>query len=118
VWKCLIARAKFERCDLRIEGGVRGSERCFWIRQRDSADDSLMTMMIGEIDDDCEAMVGAAAAGRWHPETVDWLGQERLQLVRPADSPQTRQSRVGQQQRCRQGIGHASSVNCFAACCF
>jgi len=114
VWKCLIGRAEFEMCDLKIEGGVRGCERCFWSRQRDAADESLMTMLTGETASDCEAMAGAAA-GRWHTKRVDWLGQERLPLVRPADSPQTRQSRVGQQQMCRQGIGHASSsVNCFA----
>eukprot|EP00986_Skeletonema_menzelii_P013530 scaffold7968_cov156-Skeletonema_menzelii.AAC.4 len=58
--------------------------------------------MIGEIDDDCEEMVGGAAAGS-NALRVDWLERELLEvLVRPiVDSLQTWQSRVGQQQRCQ-----------------
>ena len=76
--------------------------------------------MIGGIADDCEVMVDGAA-GLLNAWKVDWLGrvlrlhlQAKAQLVRPADSPQVQQSRVGQQERCRRGIGHASSVSCCA----
>ena len=54
-----------------------------------------MMAMIGERDDDCEEMAGGAAADS-NARRVDWLGREQQQevlLVRPADSPQTRQKK-------------------------
>ena len=115
VSKCRIGRAEFERNDLRNAGAVRCCGRCCWSRPRGAADNCLVEMaMIGEIDDDCEEMVGGAAAGSnaWR---VDWLERELLEvLVRSiVDSLQTWQSRVGQQQRCQRGIWHVSSVHFF-----
>ena len=76
-----------------------------------------MMAMIGERDDDCEEMVGGAAADS-NARRVDWLGLEQQQEVLPADSPKIRQRshrRVEEQlqQRCQRGIGHASSLYFF-----
>ncbi len=63
VWKCRIGWVEFERFDRRNVGGGRGCERCWQSRLRDDVDVYYyldVMVMIGGIDDDCEAMAGGA----------------------------------------------------------